>query len=129
MTAQRLAIPSTDTAINTSVILFLSPGCSPCLKLADALLAHTLGRNGDDFEIIVVSNEVGAERFNHIGRTIVDPAGTLAKSLRVPGTPFGLAVDSQGIIRDIALPNAVDDVRKLAENRPPAQPEPFSVVN
>jgi hypothetical protein len=114
--ADRLAIPSPDAAIRSSVILFLSPGCGPCHKLADALNGQTLGRGpGDHLDIIVVTNEAGAERFSHVGRTVRDPEGTLAKGLGVPGTPFGFAIDPQGIIRSIGIvPNALDDLKKLA---------------
>lgn len=118
--ADRLGIPSSDLAIRCSVILFLSPGCAPCLKLADLLQNQNLGRNfGDDFELVVVSDQAGTEQFSQIGRTVVDPAGALATSLRVPGTPFGIAVDSQGVIRRVAIPNVADDVKMLAAARGP----------
>jgi hypothetical protein len=104
--ADRLAIPSTDAGISTSVILFLSPGCGPCLKLAEALNAHTLGRDaGDDFELIVVSNQAGTERFSHIGRTVLDSAGTLAKSLRSPVV---------GLVEMSSRSHAVDDFSGVA---------------
>jgi hypothetical protein len=118
--AEHLAVPPTDSAIRSSVILFLSAGCGPCLNLADALKHHPLGQDaGDDFEIIVVTNHAGTETFSHVGRTVVDSAGTLARTMNVPGTPFGFAIDAQGIICSIGLPNAVDDVKKLAHAPPP----------
>jgi hypothetical protein len=129
LAADRLAIPSMDASIKSSVILFLSAGCGPCLKLAQELKGHTLGPNaGDDFEIIVVSNEAGTAHFSHIGRTVLDPVGTLATSLGVPGTPFAFAVDSQGIIRGVGLPNAVDDVKRLGDAKPRGQPVRSGVV-
>ena len=119
--ADRLAIPSPDTAISASVILFLSPECGPCRTLADAVKAQTIGRDaGQDFEIVVVTNEAGVERFSHVGRTVLDPVGATARSLSVPGTPFGFGTDSQGIIRRIGLANTVDDVRQLAAAPSPA---------
>lgn len=119
--ADRLAIPSPDATITSSVILFLSPGCGPCRTLADALKGHTIGRDaGDDFEIIVVTNDAGTKRFSHLGRIVLDSAETLAKSMSVPGTPFGLTVDSRGIIRSVGLPNTIHDVRKLADAPWPA---------
>jgi hypothetical protein len=110
------------------VILFLNQACGPCQTLADAFKADALGRDAeDDLAIIVVTNDAGAERFGHIGRTVVDSAGTLAKRLSVPGTPFALTVDSQGIIRTSGVPNVVADVRKLAEPAPAvAQTSPLS---
>ena len=114
--ADRLGIPSTAIGIRLSVVLFLSPGCAPCLKLAELLQNQNLGRNpGDHFELVVVSNQTGAEQFGHIGRTVVDPKGTLAKSLGVPGTPFGIAVDSHRVIRRLAIPHVAEDVKVLAD--------------
>jgi hypothetical protein len=74
-----------------------------------------------------VTDEAGAERFSHVGRTVRDPEGTLAKDLGVPGTPFGFAIDPQGVVRNIGLPNTVADVQKLADAPPPAdRPSPLS---
>lgn len=127
--ADRLAIPSTDTAIRSSVILFLSPGCRPCLKLAELLRGHRLRRHGgDDSELVIVSNQAGTEQFGHIGRTVVDSDGTLARSLGVPGTPFGIAVDSQGVIRRVAIPSVAEDVERLADHRPPTPMEGAAVM-
>lgn len=126
--ADRLAIPSPDATITSSVILFLSPGCGPCRTLADALKGHTIGRDaGDDFEIIVVTNDAGTKRFSHLGRTVLDPEGTIARSLSVPGTPFGFGTDSQGIIRSIGLANTVEDVMELAAPLPAASAQPAVV--
>jgi len=119
--SDRLGIPSPNVAVRCSVVLFLSPGCAPCLKLVELLRNHDLGRNvADDFELVVVSNQTGTEQFSHVGRTVVDPAGGLAKSLGVPGTPFGMAIDSEGVIRQVAIPNVVEDVKMLADARAPA---------
>jgi hypothetical protein len=123
-TADHLAIPSTDDTISSSVILFLSPGCGPCVKLAHALNQRPLWRAADEnCEIIVVTDEAGTELFGRIGRTVPDSAGTLAKSFRVPGTPFGFAVDAHGIIRAAGIPNTAADVQKLANATPTAPPD------
>jgi hypothetical protein len=120
---ERLSTRSTDTPINRSVILFLSSSCGPCRNLADALQGHRLGRGpGDEFEIIVVSSDPAHDGFSHIGRIVADPGGTVAKSLMVPGTPFGVAADSDGIVRALAIPNSLADVARLADAREPADP-------
>ena len=118
-TAERLGIRSANSAARSSVILFLSPGCAPCLKLAELLKGHDLGRTRpDDFELVVVTTQAGIELFNHIGRTVEDAEGILAQSLGVPGTPFGLAVDAGGIVRGAVIPNGTEDVATLVARAP-----------
>lgn len=120
--ADQLGSVPADTSDGSSVILFLSPGCGPCMKLADELAEPSReGHIEEDVEIVVVTNQAGAERFGHIGRTVIDTSATIARGFRVPGTPFGFAVDSKGIIRGVAVPNDADDLRHLADvHRQPA---------
>jgi hypothetical protein len=51
-----------------------------------------------------------------LGRIVLDPTGALAKSMGVPGTPFGFGIDSQGVIRSVGLPNVAADVRELGQH-------------
>lgn len=124
---ERLAIRSDSARARSSVILFLSPGCGPCERLADDLKRPGLGDAvGDEFEIVVVTNDAGARRFGDVGRVVVDRSGTLMESLGVPGTPFALGLDSQRIIRGVAIPTNIDDLRTLAEATGPAQYHPVT---
>jgi hypothetical protein len=108
-----VGLPSADPAICRSLLLFLGTGCGRCANLADALKHLTLPEQGSGTEIVLITDGDGAELFGHVGRAIIDDAGLLADSLGVPGTPFGVVVDSTGIVKRVGLPRSVEDVRAL----------------
>jgi hypothetical protein len=101
--------------VMTSVALFLSPGCGPCLALGEAFENAPGELSYDaDTEVVVVTNAEGAIRYGHVGRAVLDDDGDVARSMSIPGTPFGIVMDLKtGTVVGHKIPNAVDDVREL----------------
>ena len=115
-TAERLGLSASHSeGVMTSVALFLSPGCGPCLALGEAFEESPGELSYDaDAEVVVVTNTEGATRYGHVGRIVLDDDGEVARSMSVPGTPFGIVMDLKtGTVVGHKIPNAVNDVREL----------------
>jgi thiol-disulfide isomerase/thioredoxin len=115
-TVEKLGLTTSHAqGVMTSVALFLSPGCGPCLALGEAFEEASEDLIYDaNAEVVVVTNTEGATRYAHVGRIVLDDDGDVARSMTVPGTPFGIVMDLQtGTVVGHRIPNAVDDVRAL----------------
>jgi thioredoxin-related protein len=87
-----------------TVVFFGSPGCSYCDELRPSLLE--LARNNDDVTsvIVVYGGDVeSARRYTAempiSVRAVADPNQELSQSWDVPGTPYVVVVDADGVVR------------------------------
>jgi len=117
-------------AVATSLLLFLRDGCAPCLELSDALRFHHAVWKASAVDVIVITDDRGAKTFAPLGRTVVDRAGTIARSLNVGGTPLGIRVDRRGIVEAVGVPHTIEAACQLrGEEVEPEQRTVTSAVN
>ena len=102
------------------LLLFVSPGCPVCDQVLPA--AAALGRGGELTPYVLVDAEA-AEAATMLatmleGRRVPAPvvaAAQLARDLEVPGTPYALVLDREGIVRAKGTVNNLEQVEGLAD--------------
>ncbi|CAM3897754.1 hypothetical protein [Janibacter anophelis] len=97
-----------------SLVLFSSPACASCGEaLEDLAGIHT------DRDLVVVSSGgcAGVESRLPAARCVED-GGDLMDRLAVPATPYLVAIDADGTIRDVLLPSGPDDIAAWAPTMP-----------
>jgi methylamine dehydrogenase accessory protein MauD len=98
------------------LLLFVSPGCSVCEQVLPALAAVADDGGMAPYVISDADAEHTARALG--GRRLRAPlvaAGGLARSLDVPGTPYALVLDSDGVVRAKGTPNNLEQVEGLAD--------------
>ena len=99
------------------IVLFLSSGCSPCTKLRTSLIApENAPKLPNDVKLIVVTDEWGAGKYSTppFHGCIVDTNTQISKGFGITSVPYGIALDSEGVVRATATPNSIEDVASLA---------------
>lgn len=108
-------VTATQLRGRPAVLLFLAPGCGPCEDLAYEMSRADLGHLADQLVIITGPGDAA--------RTLGIPAHLLvlteqdrqvSDALSVNGTPFAIAVDPDGIVRDTRVPNTITQLEDLA---------------
>jgi hypothetical protein len=99
----------------SAVLLFLSVGCGPCLELA-AELRQTPDLGGLASQLIVVTGPDGPEALRIPAglRIVTEPDGKVAGALNVFGWPFAVALNPEGIVKAVQVPNTVEQLNNLA---------------
>jgi thiol-disulfide isomerase/thioredoxin len=98
-----------------AVLLFLSPTCGPCRQIAREMDAAERPAGGPA-RIVVVTDEREPEAFQARGvvdTVVSDPETALQTALSIRATPFGIAVDGEGVVRRTAVMTKLDDVAEL----------------
>lgn len=96
------------------LILFVSPGCSSCAATLDAISAAPV--HG---QLVVASSGPCPEQGIPSGAVCVSDTAPLMERLGVPGTPYLIDVDHDGVIAASMLPQDIDQVRALLAARRP----------
>jgi methylamine dehydrogenase accessory protein MauD len=98
------------------LLLFVSPGCSTCHQVLPALpavaghgeIAPYVLCDGDREDAELLARE-------RRPRAPVVPAGRLAKELELPGAPFALVLDEQGVVRAKGTVNDLEQMEGLTD--------------
>jgi hypothetical protein len=99
------------------ILLFLTSGCSPCRRLGEQLasLSPQQARALDGVDVVVVTDEQGLSVYeSEQVRVVAQRDGELSAHFGVRATPFAIAVDKDGTVRHVMLPNALEDLFALA---------------
>ena len=107
------------------VLIFTSPTCPWCEKLAPdmAPFASTLG---PEFQLLLVladqtpAHEARAYAQRHGGGAplTLAIAPELFESYAIPGTPYGLLIDKEGVVRSKGTTNTLTDLQTLVRIQP-----------
>jgi AhpC/TSA family len=97
-----------------AVLLFLSVGCGPCEQLAAQLRDAELGDLTS--QLIVVTGPGGpvALKLPARLRVITEQAREVSDPLSVIGTPLGIALDRDGIVKAVRVTNTLEQLNGLA---------------
>lgn len=100
-----------------TIFMFLSPDCVPCREFVPSIPVAAAHYRDVKFVPIVLSDEEGKR--NEYAQTLHFPARTDLSSMQekwnVPGTPFAVGLDSDGIVREKGVVNNLDQLESLAE--------------
>ena len=101
-----------------TLLVFLSPGCGPCAEIAPAI--RTLARSEKRRLDVVIASD----RDRETTRTFVSDNGLdqipvlvsdeVVMSYGMPSTPFGFAIDENGVLAAKGLINHLEHVESLA---------------
>jgi methylamine dehydrogenase accessory protein MauD len=107
------------------VLIFTSPSCPWCEKLAPdiAPFASSLGPEYDLLLVLGSHTPASdarsyAERLGGGAPLPLAIAPELLESYAVPGTPYGVLVDKEGIVRTKGTANTLTDLQTLVRIRP-----------
>ncbi|MBA2695501.1 MAG: hypothetical protein H0U62_06560 [Actinobacteria bacterium] len=93
-------------------ILFVSPGCSSC-----AIALEELTDGPVDGQLVLASSGPCADGSIPAGAVCVSDTRPLMERLGVPGTPYLLDVDHEGVIQGSVLPQGPGQVRDFVAAR------------
>lgn len=97
-----------------AVLLFLSAGCGPCEQLAaqmgNAELGDLISR------LIIVTGPGGAVELKLPAglRVLTEQAREISDPLSVTGTPLGIALDQDGIVKAVRVTNTLEQLNDMA---------------
>jgi methylamine dehydrogenase accessory protein MauD len=100
----------------SQLLLFVSPGCSTCEQVLPSVGA--LARDGDFVPLVVADADGDAAAAVYGGRRVPAPvvaAPAVARALDVPGTPYALVLDADGVVRAKGTVNNMEQVEGLTE--------------
>lgn len=94
------------------LILFVSPGCSSCAIALQEVSAGSL-----DGQLVLASSGPCPEGSTPPGAICRSDTRPLMERLGVPGTPYLIDVDHEGVIQGSVLPQGADQVRDFVAAR------------
>jgi len=104
-----------DNLRGRSVILaFLSAGCRPCQLIAGQLAAEGTGDLTGRLLVVTAEGEPAALGLPPDVPTLIEDNHEVSEALTVLGTPFAIAVDAEGTVRGMTVPNTRADLAQLA---------------
>lgn len=99
-----------------AVLAVLTSQCATCLMIVDALREQSAG--GSRFDgLVVLTDATGRERVT-LGaevEVLADVHGRLHNVLQLPGTPFVVAVDAQGLVRQAQILTGVAELSGMLQ--------------
>src|SRR5215472_8939145 len=104
-----------DDLRGRSVILaFLSAGCRPCQLIASQLAAEGTGDLTGRLLVVTAEGEPAALGLPPDVPTLIEDNHEVSEALTLLGTPFAIAVDAEGTVRGMTVPNTRADLAQLA---------------
>ena len=111
-------------ATRGQVLIFTSPTCPWCEKLAPDIPPFAASLGGEHDLLLVLSESTAdpdarayAEKVGGGMRLDVCRHSELFESYAVPGTPYGLFIDPEGIVRAKGTANTLTDLQTLVRVR------------
>lgn len=102
-----------------ALIVFAATDCMLCAELRQSLLRICRERAALSVVVLCRGSEAGvlawAGELAGVARVVADPRGRYALRYRVSGTPFGVAVGRDGVVRHTGIVNTYDQLAHLAD--------------
>jgi len=97
------------------LLLFLSPSCGACVRLADALRQPGASDRLRADLVTLVTDIDGEVAFVDLGaaQVLVQDDGEVIRALGVPATPYAITVSSAGTVLDAGLAPELDTLIRL----------------
>ena len=113
LTGSEIVIGGPGTA---QLLLFVSPGCKVCEQILPSV--RVVGTKGDLSPIVLTDLDQAETRLAYSGKQVaapVVPATFLAQRYAVPGTPYVVVLDRQGVVRAKGTVNNLEQLEGLIE--------------
>jgi methylamine dehydrogenase accessory protein MauD len=103
---------------HTTVLVFVSPTCDPCLRLLPQISGFVRRTPEVDLFVILQGSAKSARELVSLyeipANVLVDTDGTITAAFGVRATPFGLAIDTDWIVRTKGIANDAGHLEALA---------------
>jgi hypothetical protein len=116
------ATPRTERG---QLVLFLNSSCGACQRLGGELrtadrTATASGWAPRDFELVLVTDANGRDVYADLDADamVVQSGDELSRAWSVPGTPFAVAVDNDGVVRGSAFAGTRAKLHELSRALP-----------
>jgi thiol-disulfide isomerase/thioredoxin len=101
-----------------SVVLFVAPNCTPCKDLLPSV--PVVARHYRELEfVMVVTGKDEADRLSYgqalDGVSVRPDWHGLYEEWQIPGTPYAVGLDEDGVVRGAGVVNVLDHLEALAE--------------
>lgn len=100
-----------------AVAVFVAPGCAPCAELTPAL--PTVRRHYPDLHVVPIVTGSGDDARQSYAAGLGLPARTDLSQLLVewliPGTPFAVGIDRNGVVASAGVVNNIEHLEALCE--------------
>jgi methylamine dehydrogenase accessory protein MauD len=107
------------------VLIFTSPHCPWCEQMAPHLAPFRASLGPDYDLLLVLADQMSAgdarsyaQRVGGHATLKVAVASELFESYAIPGTPYGLLIDKEGIVRSKGTMNTLTDLQTLVRIQP-----------
>lgn len=107
-------VPADELFAGPRLCVFVSAGCPPCDMLLVDLAASD---QAFDLPLLVIADDANNPKYSSLPPhvTVVEQVdGSASTAFQSKAFPQGFAVDADRVVRAVALPNALADLRKLA---------------
>jgi methylamine dehydrogenase accessory protein MauD len=111
--------------VRHQILLFTSPNCPWCEELAPHIAPFFAELGSDHDLLLVLSAQPPAGQAESYARRLgggaalpLAVAPELFEAYAVPGTPYGLVIDNEGIVRSKGTTNNLTDLQTLVRNLP-----------
>ena len=106
------------------LLLFLSSGCGSCQRLADELRAAKCDEEPSplgELRLVLITDPGGATRFAGLGASdiVTQTSSELTRAWGIPGTPYAVALDEDGVVGAIGFAGTRTALRKIATTLAP----------
>ena len=113
----------------SQLLLFASPGCMVCEQVLPSIPA--VAQSGDLSPLVLTDVDLEESKLAYAGKRLhapVVPAAQVAAAYSVPGTPYVIVLDRNGIVRAKGTVNNLEQVEGLVDTaRRRATPEKEAV--
>lgn len=105
----------TDLRGERSIVLFLSPGCSPCHALVAEMRESSPALDRAQLVVVVEATPEGRRLADSLLARVVFEQGEVSRAFETVSTPHAFAVDERGVVVGAFVPNTTDQLVELSE--------------
>jgi hypothetical protein len=107
-------VTNDDLRGRSVIMAFLSAGCRPCQLIAHQLATDGVGDLAGLLLLVTAEGEPAALGLPPDLPALIEENHEVSEALSVLGTPFAVAVDAQGVVRGMTVPNSRADLDELS---------------
>jgi hypothetical protein len=107
-------VTNTDLLGKPVIMAFLSAGCKPCQLIGSELGRDGLGDLADRLLFVTAEGAPAALGLPPDVPTLIEDNHEVCEAFTILGTPFAVAVDAEGVVRGMTVPNSRIDLDQLS---------------
>jgi hypothetical protein len=107
-------VTNTDLLGKPVIMAFLSAGCKPCQLIGNQLGKEGLGDLADRLLFVTTEGAPAALGLPPDVPALIEDNHEVSEAFTILGTPFAVAVDAEGVVRGMTVPNSRIDLDELS---------------